>query len=100
LFLPDPGSIPLVSQRAEILEDLSVRPAPGRGVLECPGVLLEDHPGVVTANLSGNDVGDVPAAAARTGDGIDKGERLLRERDVGADESHHVTPNVNVSHTS
>jgi len=47
-----------------------------------------------------DDVGDVAAATTRAGDGIDQGERLLGERDVGADEPHRVTPSVNVHHTS
>jgi len=63
-------------------------------------VILEDDPGIVTTDLAVDDVGDVAAAAARPGDGIDQGERLLGERDVGADEPHRVTPSVNIHHTS
>jgi hypothetical protein len=47
-----------------------------------------------------DDVGDVAAATARARDGIHQGERLLGKGDVGPNESHDVTPSVNLLHTS
>jgi hypothetical protein len=76
------------------------RPAPGIGILQCPGVFLPDHPRVVSADLAGDDVRDVSAPTTRAGDGVDEGECLLRQGDVRSDERHRVTPSVIVLHTS
>ena len=53
-----------------------------------PGVLLEDHPGVVATDLFGDEVGDVSASAARTGDRVHEREGLLRQGDVRAHQTH------------
>jgi hypothetical protein len=54
----------------------------------------EDVAGVIAPDLAGHDVGDVAASAARSGDGVDEVERLLRQGDVRPDEGHRVSPSV------
>jgi hypothetical protein len=93
-------TIPRVANLSQETVGLLRRPSPAVRVFEETGVLLEDDPGVVPADLAMDDVGDVTAATARAGNGIDQGERLLREGDVRADEPHRVTPSVNIQHTS
>jgi len=93
-------SLGVITELPEDFEGLFRRAAPDIGVLQGSRVLLPDQPCVIPAHLLLDNSCDVLAPSTRTGDGVDEGERLSGEGDVGANEAHRVAPYVDRCHTA